>query len=63
MLTSVVELLVHSALETVKNLLHQSGQTVDDLRGMRIFYLSETFEHENLHQGKSIGKFIVKLIY
>ncbi|KAK2188633.1 hypothetical protein NP493_126g02017 [Ridgeia piscesae] len=63
MLTSVVELLVHSALETVKNLLHQSGQTVDDLRGMRIFYLSETFEHENLHQAfeKSFkDKFAVK---
>ena len=63
MLTSLVELMVHSALERVKDLLHRSGQTVDDLRGMRIFYLSEIFEHEDLHQGKWIGNLIVKLIY
>ena len=51
-LTDPVEVLLDSMLEAVRQLLQRSGQTMDDLRGLRIFYLSQIFVQEDLHQGK-----------
>lgn len=51
-LTGPVEVLLDSMLEAVRQLLRRSGQTMDDLRGLRIFYLSQIFVQEDLHQGK-----------
>ncbi|KAI0219040.1 Diphthine--ammonia ligase [Lamellibrachia satsuma] len=49
-LTGPVEVLLDSMLEAVRQLLRRSGQTMDDLRGLRIFYLSQIFVQEDLHQ-------------